>query len=396
LNQNDQNQNFPLGDIKVLEISEGVAGPHCGRYLSALGAEVVKIEMPPNGDWARNASPFLSGPNEVETGSLFAYNNPGKKSVLLDWKTAEGLSFLDNIVGRFDVLIEDWDLNTREAIGIDKDRFTSINDRLLDISITPFGLEGPYSRWSSSPIIQLALGGYLYLTGSPGKEPLMLPGHQPDYLTGLNASNAVHIALWERERSGKGQFLEMSMMETLATLHQFTYEMFTFDNVLRNRNGNQWQKQGSFASYGISTIKCKDGYLCIGVSGEDQWERLCLMIEREDLIKDPNFDTRQKRAAQADKLDAIVIDWVGDRSRFEIFKESSEVWGIPTAPVLNMAEILKDDQFLHKEIFEAPLMNMETGALFPTFPFKATELQPELGKVPELGTYTEEFFEAMK
>ena len=201
MNQNDQNQNSPLGDIKVLEISEGVAGPHCGRYLSALGAEVVKIEMPPNGDWARNASPFLSGPNEVETGSLFAYNNPGKKSVLLDWKTAEGLSFLDNIVGRFDVLIEDWDLNTREAIGIDKDRFTSINDRLLDISITPFGLEGPYSRWSSSPIIQLALGGYLYLTGSPGKEPLMLPGHQPDYLTGLNASNAVHIALWERERS---------------------------------------------------------------------------------------------------------------------------------------------------------------------------------------------------
>jgi len=120
------------------------------------------------------------------------------------------------------------------------------------------------------------------------------------------------------------------------------------------------------------------------------------MIEREDLIKDPNFDTRQKRAAQADKLDAIVIDWVGDRSRFEIFKESSEVWGIPTAPVLNVAEILEDEQFLHKEIFEAPLMHTETGALFPTFPFKATELQPELGKVPELGTYTEEFFEAMK
>jgi CoA:oxalate CoA-transferase len=281
-------------------------------------------------------------------------------------------------------------------VGIDNNRFTSNNVDLIELSVTPFGLTGPYSTWSSSPIIQLALGGYLYLTGSPDKEPLMLPGHQPDYLTGLNASNAIHIALWERERSGNGQFLEMSMVETLATLHQFTYEMYTFDDVLRSRNGNQWQKQGSFASYGISTIKCKDGYLCFGVSGEDQWERLCLMIGREDLLNDPNFNTRQKRAKQADHLDNVLIEWVGDRSRFEIFKESSEIWGIPTAPVLNLAEILEDAQFLHREIFQAPNMDIKTDAVFPTFPFKATGLEPEIGEVPKLGTYTKEFFKAMK
>ena len=380
-----------LSGVRVLELAEGVAGPHCGRFLAALGAEVVKIERPPNGDWARGVGPFLKGLPSGENSSLFAYNNPGKESVLYDWGSERGLKFVESLVADFDILIEDWDLQLRRSLHISRDSFTNLNKELIELSVTPYGLSGPYSEWRSSPIIQLALGGFLYLTGNPGQEPLMLPGHQPDYLTGLNGSNAVHIALWEGDRSGEGQFLEVSMLETLATLHQFTMEMETFEGILRTRNGNQWQKQSSFASYGITTLPCSDGYICFGISAEDQWERLCAMIGREDLITDTEFNTRIKRANNSDFLDELLTDWIAGRTRKEVFMETSEFWSLPTAPILDMSEVLKDPQFIYRDMFKSADTYTDSGAIFPTFPFKSTGLTTSLGPLPFLGQHTEEF-----
>lgn len=391
-----QNEHLPLTGIRVLELAEGVAGPHCGRYLSALGAEVIKIECPPFGDWSRGVGPFLKGVPKGEDSAIFAYNNPGKKSVLFEWQSESGLKYLDQIIGDFDVLIEDWDVKLRRSLHIEKTRFTKPNDRLIELSVTPFGLSGPYSEWSSSPIIQLALGGFLYLTGNPHEEPLMLPGHQPDYLTGLNGSNAVQIALWERDRSGKGQFLEISMLETLATLHQFTMEMETFEGVLRTRNGNQWQKKSSFASYGITTLPSSDGYVCFGISTEDQWDRLCAMIGHEELTTDPDFNSREKRASKADYLDKLLIEWIDNRTRKEIFMETSEIWELPTAPVLDISEVLKDPQFLHRNMFQSYGPPTSTGPLFPNFPFTSKDLKFFLGTVPNLGAHTEDFLEQLR
>ena len=220
------------------------------------------------GQAARGAGPFLPGDDPSELSALYLYNNMGKKSVLVDWETESGMEALGSLVSTADVFIEDWDRTYREAFHLSADRFTSVNPDLIEVCVTAFGLTGPYSLWKSTPIVQLALGGFLYLTGYPSEEPLMLPGHQPDYLSGLNAHNAVQIALWERARTGKGQFLEISMMETLAGLHQFTFEMETFSGIVRNRNGLQWNKQGPFAMYGITTLPCDDGYVCFGISTE--------------------------------------------------------------------------------------------------------------------------------
>ena len=218
----------------------------------------------------------------------------------------------------------------------------------------------------------------------------MLPGRQTDYLTGLNATAAIHIALWERERSGIGQFLEMSMLETLATLHQFTMEMTTFEGVLRMRNGNQWQKESSFASYGITTLPCSDGYVCFGISTEDQWERLCAMIGREDLIDDPNYDTRIKRADNSEYLDGLLTEWIADRTRREIFVETSEIWGLPTAPILDMSEVVKDEQFLFRNIFQDQVLGPGKTFTFPKYPYIASEMEPRIGNPPALGEHTED------
>ena len=334
--------------------------------------------------------PFIEGLPSGDNSALNLYNNQGKKSVLLEWTSNNGFENLQSLVPGFDILIEDWDLNLRDDIGVEPSRFVDSNPGLIEISVTPFGLSGPYARWKSSPLVQLALGGYMYLTGERGKEPLMLPGRQPDYLTGLNASAAIHIALWERERSGSGQFLEMSMLETLATLHQFTMEMTTFEGVLRMRNGNQWQKESSFASYGITTLPCSDGYICFGISTEDQWERLCAMIGREDLIDDPNYDTRIKRADNSEYLDELLTEWIANRTRREIFVETSEIWGLPTAPILDMSEVVKDEQFIHRNIFHDQVLGKGQTVTFPKYPYIASEMKPKIGMAPRLGEHTED------
>ena len=387
--ENEQRvKDLPLHGIEVVEVAEGVAGPFCGRLLAAFGARVVKIERPPSGDWSREVGPFLPGDSRSECSALYLYNNMGKKSVLVDWETESGMEDLLSLVSNADVFIEDWDRAYREELRLTTDKFTSLNPELIEIGVTPFGLTGPYSLWKSTPIVQLALGGYLYLTGNPSEEPLMLPGYQPDYLTGLNAHSAVHIALWERERSGRGQFLEMSMMETLGTLHQFTFEMETYAGVVRTRNGHQGQWQGPFAGYGITTLPCEDGYVCFGISAEDQWERLCTMLGREDLLSDPDFDTGLKRTQNSEMLDRIITDWMKGKTRREVFLETSEVWMLPTAPVLNLSEVLQDPQFAHRNLFQQLGHPVAGEALYPTFPFSMSETEPLVTRAPLLGEHT--------
>ena len=380
---------LPLEGLKVIEIAQGIAGPHCGRLLAAFGAEVIKIE-PPRGDWSRIVGPFLQDDENIESSATYQYNNSGKKSVVLDIATSKGMTAFKELVSTSDILLEDWDLSDRESLQISNNSFTDSNSSLIEISLTPFGLSGPYSKFTSTPIIQLALGGYLYLTGLPEKEPLMLPGHQPDYLTGLNGNGAVQIALWERDQTGKGQFVEIAMMETLATLHQFTMEMETYDGYVRNRNGNLWQRESAFSNYGITTIECSDGHLCFGISTEDQWERLCVMIGKSEFLEDPQYATRAKRRNNATYLDSLLKEWVGARTREEVMVEASEIWGLPTAPVLGVSEVLEDPQFRHRGLFveiEHPVTGKTT---FPSFSFKTQDMIPVLNRAPLLGEHNKE------
>ena len=375
--------------LKVVDAASFIAGPSAATIMADYGAEVIKIE-PPRGDWSRIVGPFLQDDENIESSATYQYNNSGKKSVVLDIATSKGMTAFKELVSTSDILLEDWDLSDRELLQISNNSFTDSNSSLIEISLTPFGLSGPYSKFTSTPIIQLALGGYLYLTGLPEKEPLMLPGHQPDYLTGLNGNGAVQIALWERDQTGKGQFVEIAMMETLATLHQFTMEMETYEGYVRNRNGNLWQRESAFSNYGITTIECSDGHLCFGISTEDQWERLCVMIGKSEFLEDPQYATRAKRRNNATYLDSLLKEWVGARTREEVMVEASEIWGLPTAPVLGVSEVLEDPQFRHRGLFveiEHPVTGKTT---FPSFSFKTQDMIPVLNRAPLLGEHNKE------
>ena len=309
---------LPLADITVVEVADSVAGAFCGRLLAAFGARVLKIERPPHGNWTRYAEPQLDGIDAPDAGALFLYDNMGKQSVVLDWQSADGKAALLELLGDADVLIDDWQPQTRCELGINAAMLQSLNPALVNLSITPFGLSGPYADWQSTPLVSLALGGYLYLSGEEDREPLMLPGYQAQRLTAMKGYAGIMLALRAREMTGMGQPVEVSEMEALAALHQFTFVSHEYDGIIRKRAGVRLATGRRTGGYPITTLPCKDGYITFSASAPHQWDYVCAMIGREDLLIDPRFAAFQSLKDAADEIDEILLEWCADKTRQEI------------------------------------------------------------------------------
>ncbi len=372
----------PLDGITALEVGEGVAGPFCGRLLAAFGANVVKIERPPAGDRSRAAEPLLPNVAPSEASTLFLHLNAGKRSVALDWRSQDGAAKLRELMDGADVLIQDWDAETRADF--------DVPDSVIDLSVTPFGLSGPYSRWRTTPLVSLALGGFLYLSGDEDREPLMMPGRQPEYLAGLHACAGAMIALWERDSTARGGSVEVSEIESLAALHQFTTVMHTYSGLVRSRHGARWENKGGYGRYPITVLPCKDGYVSFAVSTEGQWDLLFPMVGRPELTDDPRFATFVERRERADEIDAILIDWMRDKTRREVFELAAGAWSEPASPLLDLGEVLQDAQLAHRGLF-AEIDHPDAGSLtFPTIPFHMSRSQPKFERAPRLGEHTAE------
>ena len=383
---------LPLAGIKVLEIAQGVAGPFCGRTLSAMGATVVKLEQPPKGDWSRSIGPFADGVESLENSTLFLYNNMGKKSVLFDFESKDSILRINHMLKDFDILLEDFDVRFRIDKDLDVNYFVGNHRDLIEINLTPFGLSGPYARWKSTPLVQLALGGYLTLTGFSDREPLMLPGYQPDYLTGMNAYNAVQIALLERDTTGFGQFIEMSMLETLANLHQYPLHM---GNGLRIRNGN---KPARFCGLedllcGLTTVPAGDGYVTFAAGSEEVWSLLCVMIEEDGTKDKVQSDGFKGTAEHCEEADRALVDWMRERTKLQVFHEANEGWSIPVAPILTLEEVLSDPQYVHRGLFQNTAHPTLKNLTFPKISFTSSSGIGPVSRPPTLGEHTEDYIQ---
>ena len=378
---------FPLQNVTVVEVAEGVAGPFCGRMLAGFGANVIKIEAVPDGDRTRRAGPTLPGVPEAESSTLYLYLNMGKRSVAIDLDTDEGRAQFRHLIESADVLIQDWSSDTRSAMGLDA--ILSANPRLIDLSLTPFGTTGPYSDWRTTPLVSLALGGFLYLSGDEDREPLMIPGYQSEYLAGLHAYSGLLIALWNRDLTGSGPAVEVSEIESLAALHQFTTVMHTYSGHVRSRHGARWENKGAYGRYPITLLPCKDGYMSYAVSTEGQWELLFPMVGRSELLNAPRFATFVERRQHADEIDSILIDWMKNKTRQEVFTLAAGSWSEPASPLLELGEVLADPQLRHRHLF-TEIDHSEAGPLtYPTVPFRMSRTQPRFRRAPRFSEHTE-------
>ncbi|MDA1062619.1 MAG: CoA transferase, partial [Chloroflexi bacterium] len=265
--------------------------------------------------------------------ALELYLDAGKRRVALDYRRAEGAALLGRLATRCDVLLTD--LPARDVTGLRLLELGGDAAPAVRTSITPFGLSGPYRDYEATPATLLALGGYAYLMGDAGRVPLTMPGHYAQYQAALFAYTATVAASLD-ETATRPRVIEVSVLETIATLHQYTTVLQTYGGVVRGRNGNRWSNL-----HPITILPCADGWLSMAIT-PNFWEQFTLLIGRPELQEDARFATSPARVEHADELDAIIVASLAGRSREQLFVEGQERWRVPVNPVATVPEVLAD------------------------------------------------------
>lgn len=312
---------LPLEGLRVLEIGTFVSAPYCGKLFAGYGAEVIKVE-PPGGDISRAHGPFKDGVPNRETSALFLYLNTGKKSVELDIGSPEGREAFLRLVETADVLIENYRPADMRALELTYETLSALNPRLVMISVTTFGQDGPYADFESNNLVAFAMGGQMFITGTQDGGPLKNGGYQADYQGGLNAFSAGMLAVTAAERDGLGQHVDVSIQQCMAPLLEATIPYYTYLGRWAGlRRGNH------MASF-IGIYPCADGHLGIHIMPRN-WKPFTDVIGRPDMFDDPRFMTQALRAQHNDDLMAEFYAWAAGESKHDIYRRA----GAGRAPI---------------------------------------------------------------
>jgi crotonobetainyl-CoA:carnitine CoA-transferase CaiB-like acyl-CoA transferase len=358
-----------LEGLRVVEVGAGVAPAFAGRWLAAFGATLLKVE-PPGGSWTRRYSPSGAAPAGA-AGPLAAFLDAGKQSAVVDLDTDEGRARLAVLVADADVLVHDLDA-ARLPLG-------ERRPGLIQVALTPFGSDGPYAGYAATSLVLLALGGYQHLTGEPGREPLMLPGFQPEYLAGLYGVVAALSGVVARLAGDAGRRFEIPVVEALASLHQFTVSQWLYEGQVRSRHGNRWENV-----YPATMLPCRDGYVALSMPTPEMWVRLCGMLERPDLLADPRFATTELRRRHADELDAILHPWLASRDAAQVVATAQGRWRLPVGRYVELAAVLRDPQCLARGFWVRPAGD-PSGPYHPGLPVVMSETPWAIGPPPRPG-----------
>ncbi|TAK27074.1 MAG: CoA transferase [Chloroflexota bacterium] len=365
-----------LEGVTVLDLSSHVAGPYCTRLLAGLGARVVKVE-PPGGDVARSIGPFLEDSPSIEHSALFHHLNPTKKSIVLDLTLPSARSTVRELARSCQVLIESYPPGVMAAHGLGYESLCAENSSLVMTSISDFGQTGPYRHWRANDLVHLAMGGVLGATGASGREPLKLAGYQSYYQAGLNAAVATLAALDGAERTGLGQHLDISVMESLARLVALGVARRTADDVSAPQRFQ-----------GAQVLPCKDGFIVAMVPNDAGWDLLAAVVDPEGLtLSGPTEPLR--RAEAAEEIRAALQPWLRVHTREELYCFTQEL-RLPFAMVLSPEEVLADPQHRERRFFSTEPHPIVRDVLQVGAPFVMQETPWRLGRAPTLGEHDAE------
>jgi formyl-CoA transferase/CoA:oxalate CoA-transferase len=329
----------PLAGIRVLDFTRHLAGPYATTIMGDFGADVVKIESVPDGDPARSIR-MPGEPLDIDGQAFVAYNH-GKRSIAIDLRTEEGLALVRRMVETADVVIENYRPGVADAIGIGYEALRAVNPRLVYCSVSAFGQEGPWSRRpATDPVIQ-AMSGVIAVTGNPG-DPARAGVPVGDIMGAMSGLQGILMALLARERTGEGQWVDVSLLHALAFTHTTRLaELYA--------TGKEPQGQGTahstVAPYEV--FPTADGPVIAGSWTEDTWPRFCAALGRPELATDPRFETNQRRLANRPELRAVVTEIMVRRTTAEWeveFARASALFG----PVLTISQMLEQAQMAHR------------------------------------------------
>ena len=383
----------PLAGIRVLDLGTRIGAPFAATLLADFGAEVIKVELPGQGDFLRTIGPFEGGY------SLFwAVEGRSKKSITLDLRKPAGQALLKRLVSHADAVVENFQPGTLESWGLGYDVLSAINPAVVLTRVSVYGQTGPYRDRPGLDRNGIALGGLLYITGYPDRPPVRPGLIVSDYLTAVFNAFAIVTALYERDRRAhgagaapRGQCVELSLYESILRIMEHTLAAYDRLGVVREREGNRLRNSAPLDNWAT-----KDGkYVCIIAAGDGLFPRLARAMGREDLLRDARFGTMARRAEHGDELNGIVAAWCRERTAREI-QDVLEAHEVPFGVAYSVADIFADPHVAARgdivSVDDPVVGAVRMQGVYPRF----SETPGDVPRgAPRLGEHNEEIYQGL-
>ena len=342
-----------LQGLKLIDLTRVRSGPSAVRQFADWGTDVIKVETPDSIE----GSGDLGGRRE---GSDFQNLHRNKRSITLNLKSKDGVKILKELIKNSDILVENFRPNVKKRLGINYEILKKINPRLIYASISGFGQSGPYSDLPGFDQVAQGMGGLMSVTGFEGKGPLRVGIPVADLSAGLHCALGILTALYEREKSGLGQCVSASLLESQVSMLDFQAARYLVSEEVAGQTGNDHPTMAPMGAF-----KTADGYINIASTGEAMWRRLCNVLDMRESLDDKDFEDDTARTKNRIKLTNIITIALSKNTSDEWIKKLNNV-SIPCGPINNIKEVFNDPQIIHSEIAQ-------------------TVVHPKLGKIKLVG-----------
>lgn len=320
-----------LNGLRVLDLTNNLAAPIASVSMADYGAEVIHIERPTVGDDSRAFPPIVDG-----VSLPYCSYNRGKKSIVLDLKDPKGAELVKQMIKDADVLIESFRPGVMDRLGLGYETAAKINPALIYCSVSAFGQKGPYREKAGYDLIAQAYSGFMHMTGEKNGRPMLSGFAIGDLVSALNVFGSIMAALVYRGKTGKGQHVDVSLCRTMLWCNTY----LDYVNVGRDIARAGWVS-GMSAPYG--SFPGGDGDLIVACCNENLWQKLCRVIDREDLLEDPRTKTNESRVENKDFITSVVADWVGSFEHIEQAAEILNAAGIPNSKIFSNFDLEHDE-----------------------------------------------------
>jgi CoA:oxalate CoA-transferase len=366
--------------LKVLDLTRVMSGPFCTAMLADLGADVIKIEMPGVGEEGRHFAPHVKGES-----AYFALLNRGKRSVTVNLKSPEGIGLVHGLAAQSDVLVENFRPGVMERLGFGQAQMRATNPRLIYASISGFGQDGPFRDWPAFDLVIQAMSGLMSVTGERDGRATAVGESIADVTTGMFAAWGIAAALYDRERTGNGRYVEVAMLDSVFAMLLTSLARRLFTDRRPGRVGNRHPE-----TYPVDSFPTKDGDIVLVGFSDQVFHRLAQAMGRPQLIEDPRFRTNRDRDQYEAELHEQIVAWTQGLTRREVLERLHSA-GIPGAPVWTLDDLLASGHLEARGMLQ-PGVNAALGnvRLIPQPVQFSNSSRVAPMRAPTLGEHTDE------
>ncbi|MFB5662322.1 CaiB/BaiF CoA transferase family protein [Alteribacillus sp. HJP-4] len=376
-----------LKNLKVIDLSQVMAGPYCTMSLADMGAEVIKVEKYPNGDDTREMGPY-------ENGESYCYMmiNRNKKGIRLNLKEPEGKEVFKKLIKEGDVLVENFRPGVVKKLGIDYETLKEINPKLIYCSISGYGQTGPYSHKGGFDIMAQGLSGIMSMTGEPDSRPAKVGIAIHDLAAALTAVNSILAAYIHRLESGNGQYIDISLVDSGLALTTWEAAAYFGAGEIPKKTGSRHRISAPYQG-----IKTKDGYVLVGAANQKLWEKFCEnVVEKPEWIKDERFLSNYTRQQHIEDLEAMIED-IFQAEATHYWTAKMEKCGVPGGPILSYEETLQNEHVLARNMVEEVEHPIAGKMKVLGVPAKFSETPGKVrASAPTLGQHTKEVLKTLE